>query len=336
MDELIQLVTRLKALRQEHPALAVRASDSAIAAATVALRPAVAAAERAIAQHREEQASNAGLAALPGFVDLSVATAAPTAVFTASAEESDDDPADAVFFAPPAEAVNLHADRDFDTDAADEEDEPVPAAVLEAQVDRAVGREQIATALDAVMRSVADTFLGYTVTEVTDTGATLTAPDDMGIAAGSLPNGTVVFSGTLPDSGATVTLRIAGPVDPDNPPLDPVAVTNDALAALAADGEPVPEVEELRVIMERQDEAELTFEQADTIVPTAIRALSTLLGAHELIRVEDGEHHAQKVALLRAAGDGQLDRRALALRVAQFDGILPFPGIGRVRAYATV
>lgn len=325
MDELIELVARLKALRADYPHLAVQASNFAVQNATMQLRAAVNAIEETVAEHQAEARANAGLVTLPGFVDLT----APVAVTPAVADL-------AVATHAATADVEYNGDLDDEYDDEDYDDEPVPAAPLTAEVTGVTSTDDVTAALAAVLPSVLEKFTGYVIEEVTSTGAVLAAPDDQGIAAGSLPNGTEVFSGHVPTLDATVSLRIAGEIDPENPPLDPAAVTNEIVEQMIDAGDEVPDVEEIRVVLQRQDEQELTYAQAQVILPTAVTALSALLGAHRVLEVVDGESVAEKVAVLAAAGEGRLDRRALTLRVAQFDGVLPFPGIGRVRAFATV
>lgn len=333
MKNLIAVATRLEELRQTYPTVHDARITRAVVTATSTLESALSVAEEAVRKHTESLASVAGLSGLPGLVDLS-APAVTASVTYPTAHVGGDT----------VVSVEDVEDNDDDYDDDDYDDyEPGPSADLKVTVASTTGAvitdDIVTKALEH--ESLAGAVGYYTVQDgsIVNGEATLVAEPGAGVPDGTLPAATVIFTGMLDDPAVTVTIAVAGEEDPESPALNPT----DRLAQVIAEraefefGLPVEDVYEIRMVLTSLDTDELTIEQAtNTVLPRAMAALEMQLGAHEVIEVIDGQTPAVKVGRLRPAGEGALDRRVLTTGIAQFRGTLPFPGIGRVSASASV
>jgi hypothetical protein len=329
MDEIRQVLQDLAVLRRDHPEHLARI-DLAVDQATRLLMDVRGTVEEE-ARRAAPRPADVALTGLPGVIDLTALDGDTDDADSADPDNVDheDDP-DALEDA--VEAVFAGIDDPF----GDPDGELPPTVDLIATIEGAEDADAARAALETILPAAAEIGWPYRPVPdtVTATGATLTA--EVGIAEGDLPAGTVVFRGTVPDAGITVVLAVAGEVDPANPPLDPQAATQVVLDELDAAGGPLDPVAEVRIVMERLDGAELALTDAARVLDTAVVAFNAQMGEHHVREIIDGDSPAIKVGVLEPAGDGAVDRRALAVGVAAFTGVLPFPGIGRVRARAHV
>lgn len=344
MDDLIELAQRAKALSEKsHPT-----SDALRQTVTQArnnlgylvsqLEAAVTAEE---AKQAEVRTNNATFAAIPGFVDLSATpdTAAPAAIdepVSFTVVRDGDTPVGIVVNDDQAD----EGDDDYDDEDDYEDDyedytpsaEPLAVTVV-ADGDTVLTTELVSSALEKILPSLrTNGAQHYYVVEdgtVTTTGARLVAHGieqrEPGASAGRR-----VMLAPVPELGVTLHVNVAGEVDPENPPADPIDQAIEQ-AKLYPDT-PVPEVS---IHLERLDTEELLVEDAARIAEThALPALASLIGEYTISEIVDGENPSKKVARLeRGVEAGPLDAHVLN-RAARFDGTLPFGALGRVRATA--
>lgn len=334
MEELNQALVDLEALINEHPQTKALA-EPWLRSARDHINSALAAVRREVERLRELHEPDAGLLGLPGIVDLTAPAPMPAAALAA---------ADNVAALAGAVDDIYGQDGGFGEfrvfgDGDEEDLEPIPSAELTATITGATNPADAAYAVHlATVAIETEAQMHYTVVDgaVTTTGATLTAKPDQGFPEGSIPAGTVVFRGTNPETGIEVTLAVAGEPDPDAPAWEP----NDVLARLiemAQDyGDPVPDVDEVRLVLEALDSAELTLDDAQRVLHRALEAFNAQMGEHVVRTIDDGPAPTVKVARLIPVTDGAVDRRTLAVGITRFAGTLPFPTIGRVRAHAEV
>lgn len=313
MDELIKAVERLQELREQDPNAfdTNRLTPSAVHELATRIDIQRAALEVAINEQRAQRQARAMQLALPGIIDLD--------------EE----------YTP-----NIDSDQ-LDEWGADEDEFPFdePSAALRFNLTGGPsGPADVQAAVSAVQPSLADLLGDYelSVDSLTADSALLEAPDGVGVVGSA---GQVIAAGAVPGTAYTFTVAIDG--EPDEPDEPATALADQIANALtdteAEAGEPVADVDEVAVELVRLDGQELTTQDVTTLVaPTTVAALASMMGAHRVLRVEDGSEPSCKVLILQPHGPSPLDRRALRTGIATFTGTLPFAGLGRIRATARV
>lgn len=334
MDTLLAAVERLASIDVRHPGLISHRKVQRLTAEITRVCDQV---EKNVAEQEALDEAARVKYVIPGMVRLGLpsdSTAAEPDLATGNGGAASED--DVSY----DDEDELDPEFEFD-DPEDEYEEgyvPAPAAVLRVNVlNGAQWTQDVQAEFESVvLPNLADR--GNYQLDPNSDQPILIAPDESyAVRQGAFPNGTVLLRGELPTTGVVVSITVDGDIDPDRPPLNMGQELTELLEEAAEMGDPIPEVEQVEILMERLDREELSTQDAtNLVVPRATHALSTMVGPHDLIEVVDTDDPWRKCARLRPTGDGELDRRALRTSIARFDGTLPFDQLGRVRAYARV
>jgi hypothetical protein len=172
--------------------------------------------------------------------------------------------------------------------------------------------------------------------EVTDTAVQSQTIAVVNLAARSdtepyiygLPSGTIVSEHSTTVEGAVVTVEIviAGEIDPENPPVDPVEAVNAAIAESEAE-EPTDAPTGIVIEFSRPDGIALSDGDLTAPIAEARQSLSSLLGDVLVDSIEPTLDGARRVHFALGGG-GNLDVRATRLASVQFRGTKSFAGVG--------
>jgi len=208
-----------------------------------------------------------------------------------------------------------------------------PATEDIAAVIRALNEDLIPTLADIAGAYI----VGLPVSDGVTLSIPLTAVGDSDTWLAQLPAATVVFDNLLGRTNPfPIVVRIAGEIDPENPPLDQQTCLEETLATLAADPDFDASIPDgIFLSIQRLDNQALTPLSAQAPLDTALRSIEAKLGSCAIEEILPGETQSEVIARLNINPTGQLDMRALSLGLAGFTGTLDFPGLGQVKASIT-
>jgi hypothetical protein len=225
--------------------------------------------------------------------------------------------------------ANEYDDEDYFDE---EESHPVN---LVATIEGALSPEQITELLSSsVIPTLAEAVGAYEVddTDVSVPSVTvlsLRACGDSDPAVYGLRPGSVVAKHSTDVDGvrADVTVTIAGEVDLENPPENPVDVINRAIEDREAD-EPTEAPTGIVIEFSRLDNLILSDEDLAAPIEEARKSLSSLLGNVLVESVEPADNTPVRRVRLALGGGGDLATRAMQLSSVQFRGTKRFDGVG--------